>query len=567
MIDDRAPASQRPASAASPLATLLWCTIPMLGYYLVLRHLSFNTPVWDDYDTVLYSVLRLREAGSVGDLLGVLFSQHNDHRIVLTRLAALGGAAAQGAVDFRILMYLGNLALLGIFALAWAEYRDAVTAPLFAAAAFLFLQWSYNEASLMASAALPNIGVVFFSLGCLFFARRAGAAAALASLVFGLLAVGSQANGLLALTIAAVVAMRAGRKSHAALLGAAAALSWVLYFWSFTRPEHHPSMLEALAHPVDAAKLFLVVVGSVGHDVRSSIVLGIALLAAIAWLTVRGAWRRHPAAGLWLLFLLLSAAAAASGRVGFGVFYASRYALYSSAILLVVFLSACAVTGPWRPRRVMLALGGCIAFGLGVSWLHWPQVLERSFGGRLLTEVTGAGIPPLERYFGMQYTDLVRSARLLNAAGRVGLYRPPALPLNAPSIVVAATGPKIGASSGYVDSVVVSGGRVFVSGWNDLGATLAGRTFTFFPSGPVTAARHAAFIPRPDVAQRLRVRELLFSGFRVELDYASEAEARQVAATLCVAVEAPDQPARLLVGSNPACVDRTAPSPSPPAPG
>lgn len=567
MSGDRVPSPQRPASAASPLATLLWCTIPVLGYYLVLRHLSFNTPVWDDYDTVLYSLQRLREAGSAGDFLGVLFAQHNDHRIVLTRLAALASVAAQGAVDFRILMYLGNLALLGMFALAWAEYRDGVPAPLLAAAAFLFLQWSYNEASLMASAALPNIGVVFFSLGCLFFAARAGAAAALASLAFGLLAVGSQANGLLALTIAAAVTMRADRKWHAALLGAAAAVSWVLYFWTFTRPEHHPSMLEALAHPFDAAKLFLVVVGGVGHDVRSSIVLGIALLAAIAWLTVRGAWRRHPAAGLWLLFLLLSAAAAAAGRVGFGVFHASRYALYSSAILLVVFLSACAVTGPWRPRRATLALAGCIAFGLGASWLHWPKVLERSFGGRLLTEVTGAGIPPAERYFGMQYTDLVRSARILDAAGRAGLYRPPALPLNVPSIAVSATAPKVSATSGYVDSVVVSGGRVLVSGWTDLGATLAGRTFTFFPSVPVAAARHAAFIPRPDVAQSLRVRELLFSGFRVELDYASEEEARRVAATLCVAVEAPGQPARLVGGANPACLSHAVPSPSPPAPG
>ena len=530
---------------------LAWVLVPLLAYLLVLRHFWFNAPVWDDYDAVLDSVMMLMDASSPREWLGALVHQHNEHRIAVPRLISWMMATLFGQVDFRVLVLIGNLGSVAIVVLAWVEFREEVAAPLFAGAAFLMLQLSYYQAALSALTALSNLGVVLFSFACLFFALRDRWPAAAASILCGILAVGSLANGLIALPMAAAACAFAGKRERAWLFASVAVALWLLYFWSYKPNPGHPSPLAALSHSLDTLQLFLIVIGSIAPGRWASMVVGTSILIALAWLTRRNVWKAHPTAGLWVAFVLLSAAAAAAGRVGFGVAHASRYAIYSSCLVVIISLSVCALTRPWSRRTIAFAVLGAAATSFAVSWASWPRAREFSFDGHLLSKTVPPS--PAEPYVGLLHPGKDWGTRILRAAEERGLYSPQEPPLHAGFVRASSNVPGEAGRAGHVDEVSVAGVRVSLTGWTHLSARVPGRTLIVFPEQGIAALQPVVTVTRPDVALALRNPDLLHSGFRLDVDYASEADARRFAAILCIAAEAPEQPLTVLSRVNVDC--------------
>jgi len=113
----------QPTDAAGPtrealramlrLAAPLLLLAPFVVYSgLVLRH-ACNLPFVDDYAVVLGFLSRLREGSGWLQSLDLFWHQHNEHRILLTRLVAVIQSQLAGSVNFRILIVLGNLGWLG----------------------------------------------------------------------------------------------------------------------------------------------------------------------------------------------------------------------------------------------------------------------------------------------------------------------------------------------------------------------------------------------------------------------------------------------------------------------
>jgi hypothetical protein len=528
---------------------LAWIAVPLAAYFLILQRLWFNAPIWDDYDALLWWPIKMMDAKSVWDWLTIVVQQHNEHRIAVVRIAAWAMAMA-GHIDFRVLTLLGNLTLVGFFCLAWLEFRHDVAAPVFCAAALLMFQWSYFEASLMASAALPNIGVVMFSLASLFFALRGRAGGAAACIALSILAVGSQASGLLALPVAAAGAFLAGRRSRALAFALAAAALWGAYFVNYYKPGGHPSMVAAFLHPIDAAHLFLVVVG--GMSSWASAVPGAALLASIAWLARRRLWREHPTAMLWIAYLLLAAAAITVGRAGFGVIYASRYAIYSTSLAVVVLLSICATTRLANRAMIAALIAWCFAASLVASWMAWPAIRGYVGSANTLTRVvTVEGETGWPLFLGVRYPVYAHARHQLMDAENRRIYEPPhKILVHSTSVRVdpsARLAPQLG---GNVDEVRAEGTRVLLKGWSDIPPQQEGRVLTVHGS-PATAKTRLSIIQRDDVVAALGAPTLMLSGFELELDYGSPEEARRAAETLCLTAEAPGIPARTL--ARPGC--------------
>ena len=529
-----------------PLEGLVWAAIPFALYALVLRHLWFNAPVWDDYDAILESTMRLMDASTLQEWLRLAVVQHNEHRIALARLVAWAMGSVSGRIEFPLLVLAGNLSLAGILVLAWAQFRRDVAPPLFLAAAFLLLQWSYYEAALLAMTAISNIGVIFVAFACLFLATRGGPVSLVSAALLGVIAAGTQANGLLALPMAAAACALAGMRSRALLFAAMTVAICALYFWGYSRPAHHPSPMAALADPLGAVQLFLIVIGGIVPGRWAPIPVGAALLGVLAWLTRRGLWRSHPTACLWIGFLLISAAAAAAGRIGFGVFNASRYALYSSCLVMLVFLCVCSVARPWSRRAVGSAIAGAAAVSLGVSLASWQGARAFSLDGHLLARAVPAAEGMAEpRYFGVLHPDLDLANRILNAAATRGLYWPPEAVIYPFTLRTLSTIPASAPHAGHVDAVRIEGHRLVILGWTHLSALVPQRTLALVPAGNPTAVRVAAS-DRPDVAKSTGAAHLVFSGFRLEADYASAADARSAAEGMSVVVEAPGYPPAVL---------------------
>lgn len=88
---------------AAVIAPLLYCTIILL--YAV------NVPVGDDY-ALLAFMNDFQALSAPRDKISLFFSFHNEHRLLVTRAVSLLVKLTFGSLDFRILILIGNAALL-----------------------------------------------------------------------------------------------------------------------------------------------------------------------------------------------------------------------------------------------------------------------------------------------------------------------------------------------------------------------------------------------------------------------------------------------------------------------
>ena len=530
-------------SAAARARELAWIALPFLAYLALLRRLWFDAPIGDDFFAILDVTMRLQDARSPGEWLQLLFSQHNEHRIVPTRLAVWLMAEVLGQVNFRFIALIGNLGLAAILFVLWLEFRDRVGAMLVAAAGFLLCQMTYYEGALLSMAACSNIGVLAFAVASFHFALRPGTGNAAAGLVLGLLATVSQANGLFALPVAAVACAILGPRRRAWVYAAVAIVAWALYMGSYQHPSYHASPLAALGRPVETLHLFVIIVGGLAPGPLLATAFGVVMLATIAWLAFGGFWRRRPAIAACVAFILLSAAAGAVARVGFGVFWASRYAVNSSCLAAIVFLLL-AERRTWTafPARAIVLVAAAIA-SLSLSWLVWPQAMAYSFRGRLLARPVpdSPQVRLADRYFGVNFPNDDIARDFLSRAEARKLYGPREVPVFGAELRASQAPPFPGRQGGNLDSLEVAGARVVVTGWSDLSATLRGRTFTAH-SPETPRASSLTIVGRTDMAVGAGRPDLLFSGFRWEGQYDSEEQARRAASSLCLLVQAPGYP-------------------------
>ena len=539
---------------AARFGVLPWLAIPFAIHLAILTRFWFDTPVLDDLDCILDSMGAMANVDGIGGWLKHVFALQNEHRLAGTRLMPQVLAWMTGTVDFRVLMLVGTLFMFAVLGLMWAEFRHEATGPIAAAAAFLLLQWSYNEALLMASAATAHLGVVFFSFAALFFALRPGWGSALACGVLSVLAAYSQANGLFVLPLAGFACLLLGRRKRGVVFLAVSAAVWLMYFTGYARPPNHPSVLKALEDPVKTFQQFLIIIGGIVPVPGLAQIGGAILLGALGWVTWKGLWRRHPTVYLWIAFVLISAATVAAARVGFGLHWASRYAVNASLLMAILAFSVYSVTRPWRAGLDIAA-----AVAAGVLWClvlapALPAMNERSFRGHLLVEVEpGSNAPGLERYTGAQHPNLQHAARILDMAGRKGWYYPRRSRVELPTVTIAAVPPVAQPPAGVVDQAMPFGHTVMLRGWTDIPATVPGRKFTILPAAGMREVKVEALLPREDVAIALRRPDLLLSGFKLVARFDSEEEAKKAAAGLCLYVEAPGRPVTEILHKGAVC--------------
>jgi hypothetical protein len=250
-------------------------------------------------------------------------------------------------------------------------------------------------------------------------------------------------------------------------------------------------------------------------------------------------------------FILLSAGATAVGRVGFGVFWASRYAINSSCLVAVVLLLV-AVRRDWAARQAIAAFAAAAIVSLGISWAVWPHAYAYAFRGRLLAKpLPDSPAVVTEPYFGIIFPTDWAGPVLARAEAR-NLYKVRhEVAVFAAGLRASQSPPKPLRLNGALEKLGVEGTKVVASGWTDLTATMPGRIFTAH-SAQAPRASALALIPRTDVATITGVSVLLFSGFRWEGQYESEEQARRAVASLCLLVEAPGYGPTALAG-NDAC--------------
>jgi hypothetical protein len=151
-----------------------------------------NVPHWDDH------AIRLFVDTYQWSKFSSIFDFHNEHRLFLTRSVALISNAINHSLSFKILMYFGQMSLVGLmFCFVYLNRRlDLSKLPLLIIALFIF-NFSTYENSLWGMAAVQNHTVMFFAIASIISIVSENKYAFGFAVFFSILAIYTSGNGVL----------------------------------------------------------------------------------------------------------------------------------------------------------------------------------------------------------------------------------------------------------------------------------------------------------------------------------------------------------------------------------
>ena len=394
--------------------------LPIILFGLIWQHYAVNVPKWDDHALRAFLYYSDQETTLLGKLYQ-LFKQHNEHRIVYDRLITALDYGLFGKLNYKHLMVVGNLSLVGLLVVFIAILRQAGRSLYYAVPIALFLfnlsQW---ENMYWGMAALQNFSVVLWVVGAFYLLSYTSRTAL--AIVLALLATLTSGNGLmvwplgfLLLLLQPVTAKQGvfNRLSAPLVVWTISAIIVVgLYFFHFEKPGGinyvRPSALALV-------KGWFAVIGAAaealpfGQPLRNSVLLGGLLtcitLVSIGWellshqLVISRLLRQWfarnsslspnrtslPSITLFFwstaAFILGTAAIVAFARTGFGadLLITSRYKMYSLTLLALLYSYGLVVSG----LQFQAWLGGVgYVAGLLMGWLSYYSFLNETIWWR-----------------------------------------------------------------------------------------------------------------------------------------------------------------------------------------
>ena len=119
-----------------PIWASLLVLLPIGLFYATAVLYSLNIPWFDDIENIPYFLLNWLNADTLSGKLSALFRPNNEHRVVGARLVVLVQQALMGELNFRVLAFVGNLSVLGIFGLLVRNFRKTGHFPVISGFSF-----------------------------------------------------------------------------------------------------------------------------------------------------------------------------------------------------------------------------------------------------------------------------------------------------------------------------------------------------------------------------------------------------------------------------------------------
>lgn len=361
--------------------------LPFLGLALLFAALAVTgaflsyspVPFWDSWDGTLNFHFSLQDGDG-----WAWFEQHNEHRIVLSRLlfwmdtAWFGGTAKFLIVCNYLLAGLSYGLLWWLLKLRLDQPQDhfarCVLGCVLACLMFSWVQaenlvWGFQSQFFLAQS-LPLCG-----FGLLYLASLGGPAAGrrfAMACVLGVLSAGSIASGVLALPLLTLLALLLSLPlKRVAVLALLSLLVVAAYLHGYTRPEGHGGSLgTALSgQPLEFVQYLLMYLGAPlaltepGTPTMALLAGAVVLLVSLAFAALALRDRRANALELSLLAFVLyiggTAVGTAGGRLGLGVLQAvsSRYTTPVLTAWSVLLILAAPLLARLIRRKPGLSLG------------------------------------------------------------------------------------------------------------------------------------------------------------------------------------------------------------------
>src|SRR3989304_39766 len=372
---------------------------PAFFYYMVVKF-SPNIPYNDDYDVILGFLLQYLDAGGISERLSFIFAQHNEHRVAFVKALVLIQYYSSGLIDLRVVVFLGNLGLVGLLYVFYRLYgRDENRLLYLVPTTLLLFQFQYAETTLWPMAAVSNFYVLLFAFGALLLLRGQGLGRFFAAFLLAALASVTQGSGILAFIAGAFLLALKKDYRGLAVWSILSAAAFSLYFGLYVKPPHHPSVTRALfEEPGNTLHYFITfIVSSFPLSGPAHLLAGIFFISLFLFLTWRGYFRRNAAVYCCHVFVFMIAAVTALTRSGFGIEQSliSRYRIVSVLFPVFSYMAAAELfsRGALKKYFIPAAVVGALAFPIASNAVYYEyfHIYNRDLTTGLLRWNYGAG--------------------------------------------------------------------------------------------------------------------------------------------------------------------------------
>lgn len=368
---------------------------------------SVDVPWWDQWAFV--DLLQAWSRHEFGQVVNLLWAQHNEHRPIFPRLIMLMLAEFTGW-NVRIEIYFGLLLSALLLIVIGLVFRKTVGNSLWLFVPLAWLVFSLGQWENI----LWGWQITFYlqalaTLGALYLLSTRSLRDAILAVLCAIVASFSSIGGLLSWPAGTLclLGQRADRKRWL-LWGLTGTLAIGAYFVGYVPPRHHPSPFAALSQPVETALFFTANIGAPlgGGSLLLSRAMGICLvLLLLVYLCQQLRETRMKSKGLveaeflpisMIIVSLLTSAVIAIGRMGFknpDWAMNSRYITFASvgiAGAYILFARYWVIASTQVARRVQLfgafllsALISIMLVGLAASNIYGLQQGRAIYASRL----------------------------------------------------------------------------------------------------------------------------------------------------------------------------------------
>jgi len=329
--------------------------IPIIIFCCLFFRFTVNAPINDDYQAILDFLNKIISTDSYSEKIKLLFSQHNEHRIVYDRIWTIISYKVQGNVDFNFLAFIGNLSLLGIAVIFYKRF-SLLQKPLllFVPVTIMLFNITSWENVTFAMAALSNFTVYLFiliSLGFITSNTSENKRNLYLAFTFLFLAAITQGGGLFMVPISILILLYKKEYKNAVIFGILSLALLALYFYHYQKPPQsvdfvtsiiqfkHNIFLFAFAFLGNAFNYYLVYNNPI-YSIHFTMVIGVLFFLLFLYITYTKYYKKNLFVYSLMLLLVMSSFITAVSRISFGIETAgaSRYRINGIIFFITLYL-------------------------------------------------------------------------------------------------------------------------------------------------------------------------------------------------------------------------------------
>lgn len=239
------------------------CTlIPLVFYCYVVLKYSTNAPYYDDFYWGISFLDNYISANTFIEKLKLIFQQHAQHRIAYFRLFMVGYYHLFGTINFKHLTIIGNIGNLVIFFLLASQLMKRIDFKYFILPiALIFFQFQFYQ-NIICTYAFPNNAVYLWVILAFYSMTIVSKKAFIFTLIFAVLSVFSNGNGILCFPIILFFLFLQSRFLHLKIATVFFGIFIIVYFSTFDKAA---SEIQLTMHTVSYFFQFLNAAFNTGH--------------------------------------------------------------------------------------------------------------------------------------------------------------------------------------------------------------------------------------------------------------------------------------------------------------